>query len=474
MDLLSLVLAKQPLQKLLLLPRLLRQKKFLFIRSSSVNREPFLSTDVNLYIKICTMEGELSTESIKLASAEQVCYRAVFLHNAAVYRLYYGSANIQDVWTGLATGVPEIQAISLTNFIMRARTFEREDFDFVFDIGADASERQLTRINWTPGLRRVIEKFVVPAAKTAKLTDNALFGYLNMGTLLPRIDTAHYKYFFGLCLFRLGGAEQVERDDFLEKEFQRIYGEDILPAVGHGGSGVSLMVMEILIRGGYTHVFASNVELFTDYANYIATEAVRSCRLGIVRLFLPLTLPMSRFPMAPDSLERVKATLEMRGLRLPPDVLTGYRISLGERVDIRGDLTEEFLNNLTFSMGMPTFSQPHEDYWNNIQLSNCVMYDSAAVLAQDWDEGEIHSSFSRTLEFDAFRLGRGTGRFIGSPPLGEMILSGSRSLRTAYSEREVNEIVDAMRTSGLHADAASQIQLIRELEKEILAMLLSR
>lgn len=473
MDLLSLVLAKQPLQRLLLLPRLLRQRRFLLLRSVAVNGRTLESDNVKNYILTCTKSGELTTESEKMVSPEQICYRAAFLHNEGVYKMYCGSTKTPDVWMGLATGVPRIQAVALVNFIMNAQILSETDISF-----ESGTERQLTRINWTSGLREAVRRYVIPVATSKMIFDVALFGYLQLRKELPKIRVRRYNYFRGFCLAHLKGEEKIDRDDVLEAEFVRAYGSGTISEMAISPGGIlNVRLITALIRGGYTKLLVENIEKLLSPLDTVLRETTSCARTSLLGA-LSAGRSLNIVPRAPANLGRIRRFLDGIPSHLGTSLRKAYRIVLGERVDISGEDPRVF-NNLLFTMGIPTFSQPFEDYWSDSLLSNCVLYDSAGVLAQNWNPREMETDFLVSLEWDAYRLGRGTGKYAGTPPIRRMILNGERGPRSIRSEKEVQEVAQAMVDINFEVTPESykvmeeRIQSIKKMESRILNLLLA-
>lgn len=472
MDLLRLVLARQPLQKLLTLPKLMGSRRFLLLRSSLLNRKLFLQGSVDDYIKACTHDGELTEFSIHYCSAEQHTYRAAFLLNAALHNRYYSFCTNVDFWAALATGVPEIQAAVIADAMV---TIEKSHYIQRDQITLYAGERRLRKVNWTPGLRKAFSHHVAPLLITLEMHDLAVLGYLGLDVGTIKIGTDDtFSYIWGFCLARYEGEEQIQKDEETDRLFSRLYGVTISEVLSQHdtGQGDIYGLIVCLVRGGYTHyILSMDIGILAAYATLVArtaTESVRYQVLYYVSNFLPTMPPVG----VPANLDRVKTILSPTWTSfLTPYLRAYYRISLGERVDIRDHPNKDVLNNFLFSVGIPTFDRPQIDIDAGQELSDRLIYDSAAVLEQNWDYTDVEADPS-ILEIDAFRLGRGNGEISGAfPPtvIGNLGSSHSDNVLDHVRNREELEAVEK-----LQFDEGSNFRTISVFEKQTLKYTITR
>lgn len=145
MDLLRLVLAKQPLDRLFDFPVLLRSGHFLRTRRLTVN----VRKEKPDYIKQCTMEGELCRFSFAYTTCQNLRNRAVFLRNAEAYRFFYNKTEEdQDIWYAVESGIPEIQAQALASISGGNADYFLSKFN------------DLSAIPWTKQLKKIVEELL--------------------------------------------------------------------------------------------------------------------------------------------------------------------------------------------------------------------------------------------------------------------------------------------------------------------------
>ena len=141
MDLLRLVLSRQKIDKLRLLPRLLRSREFLR------QLEPGTEDDAHA-IERRILKGELSAKSRDHILHSFICSRACFLRDAEMYLLHRKDfiPESMNFWEELATDVPGIQGFALALLEM-----------FPFNTRFLATHGVLfPRVNWTSRLKRIL------------------------------------------------------------------------------------------------------------------------------------------------------------------------------------------------------------------------------------------------------------------------------------------------------------------------------
>ena len=118
MDLLRLVLAKQPLDRLLNLPVLADSKTFVRAFQQPFDREGW----TNDFIGHATTRGELCRESMCLVSCGNLRNRAVFLRDAKWYKFFRnGGEEDLDFWYAIESGIPEIQSQAIAGLMLKPR-----------------------------------------------------------------------------------------------------------------------------------------------------------------------------------------------------------------------------------------------------------------------------------------------------------------------------------------------------------------
>lgn len=159
MDLLRLVLAKQPLAKLVNLKRLIGSDAFLNVRMETVNCTKIPLPAVNRkdwYLKYCTLEGELWQKSFLNVELNLLRLRAIFLRYSGGFKQFRDYSSYDTLtWAYLESDVLEIQARALVQAFLAARRGDR------ITVGAFmVPYKSLTRINWTSQLRNVISQII--------------------------------------------------------------------------------------------------------------------------------------------------------------------------------------------------------------------------------------------------------------------------------------------------------------------------
>lgn len=116
MDLLRLVLCRQPLMSLFRFKKLLGSPAFIRTRIERVNPRGYGKQSDENYIRLCSAQGEITSVSYLYISMEDIRARSVFLRDAKSYRYYYDSGAESDIgfWSAMASGILDIQVTALT------------------------------------------------------------------------------------------------------------------------------------------------------------------------------------------------------------------------------------------------------------------------------------------------------------------------------------------------------------------------
>lgn len=130
MDLLRLILARQPIARLLSLPTLLRSPAFGRIRDGIYNLRGKGGQEVK-----SILSGDLCYETANTIPGRLSTCRAIFLRNQDAF-LHYAREDDRglDFWYALGSGIPEIQAYALAWMSMKLKQDAREDYRMVGDI----------------------------------------------------------------------------------------------------------------------------------------------------------------------------------------------------------------------------------------------------------------------------------------------------------------------------------------------------
>lgn len=476
MDLLRLVLSRQPLQKLLQLPRLLRSPVFQGVRTELVGR----GIPGNDFVRSLSRSGELSSEAEKYCSVQEILYRSIFLLEVGAYVEYVGMAEEEfDLPLALLSGIPWIQAAALAKFITNDERLLKSNPDTIGDI---VPPFQAQKINWTSPLRNIVIDIIFPQRLVHGQVDVFIFGYLDIK--LPegrKWNLDNYVYFAGAAARILQGKASWDRVPLLENLFHHLYGVrfESLKRVN-----TSLIYMLTIV--GYL----SPLNLLRTVSLDIAYNAALS--YGVMELLqwpsysqyrdLPIRFPVMDRSRAIEILRANK----MKGF-LSPLHEKQFRIISGELLDITDDPDRDILNRTLFEMAMPCYDNPSID-WSEEggSLSGSTFYDSPSLIRQGWgieDEGTW-----KLFHQDAYRLGSGDpNRAWGKkvPSQGNFVIerdvvSPEGGYIRVGTERELqNVIVDLGRYSpvsvseSIRSAVTENIKTRRELEFRILNILFS-
>lgn len=166
MDLLRLVLAKQPVVKLISLPALARNSQFLRVRN---NLHGIQKSSTGNLLQDSILAGDLAPEAFQLLQNSHNMNRAIFLGNPGLF-LHFArkSSHDLDFWYALGSGVPEIQAHALAWMQLRleneAVRGQRRGEDFEELLAELVGVVDEGSIPWTPKLKaqlkRIVESFL--------------------------------------------------------------------------------------------------------------------------------------------------------------------------------------------------------------------------------------------------------------------------------------------------------------------------
>lgn len=272
MDLLRLVLSRQPIEKLLPF-RILNDPNFIYIRLSCNGLEwrDFVGRQKGglreSYVRFCGLNGEICSLSTRYQEGYLVLRRAFFLREPAIVNRLVMEGSNMNIWYGIATDVPEIQARVLGN----------GKYETLGSYG------DLAQIQWTPNLKRLILIIVnrsmdpllkdyrefetlkakgrLPKEATHRVLDYSfLAGYL--GQIIRGNNDLGLYCFAGQIYGKLNGSiasQQVIQFDYLYRE---ITGKSLSVKTAAENSILS----KLLARVGYIYCIKYNTWLLAEYA----------------------------------------------------------------------------------------------------------------------------------------------------------------------------------------------------------------
>lgn len=157
MDLLRLVLARQSISKLALLPRLLNSRRFVVVRREIYNL-PLMKGQGVGPLERSILAGDLCPQNVGTVPTHFSLVRAVFLRNSAAFLHFAWEDDIStDFWYAMGSGIPEIQQYVI-DWVKR-KLVERKipDYEMVADLNSIPDE---ATIPWTSELKAEFRSLV--------------------------------------------------------------------------------------------------------------------------------------------------------------------------------------------------------------------------------------------------------------------------------------------------------------------------
>ena len=325
MDLLRLVLARQPLAKLKQLPVLLRSTRFLQTRLVTVNKPNGIFLESH-YDMECLSDGELFPEAASIGSPKHLCNRAVFLLNAETLKYFSAQIDGLDFWYAISTGDREIIEIAFEWLDRDPRSLE--------------TFNDLESIPWTDELRNLF-----------RMRSDLITGYFNVSVNAEKIATLmgflelplpvkepQWHYFVGYCKYRLlrEGGSTLEKNHDIEAK---------IPESGHAVNPMQVQAQwntktTFFIRSGYLYPLITqenNDYRWADILNMAFLYAseklihyiIRNRKVLRVRFWGYFYILIKR-----SYVERVKIILNDARIKesLPPEVVESYKIIAGYQI----------------------------------------------------------------------------------------------------------------------------------------------
>lgn len=362
MDLLRLVLARQPAAKLVQFQRLSRDPIFRRTRQRIFD---IRSTKIKNLVEESTLAGDLSPESQLYAVPSQLANRAIFLCNPGVYHIFADLESISmDFWKAMESGIPEIQAraiVILRNMIP----------DWAFSSLQKLNNSAM--IPWTPALRQEIAISVTQLQQAAENdTPSEMFRILGLlGLPLPGGISSHKIYAITLYYvekirYTLRWRPQFEYDSRLASDLadMRMYG-DIAVALLRSGYFYPLLIE---LRDNLEYIVREAVEIYSfEFLGYVVDNFDLSTLPKIGR---DITHGSTLGPITILTVERVRACLNDPKIvaLLTDEMLDEYMIIAG--YPVTG-------NTVTFHkvIGNPGGSGKDGNSYRPVSIQSAVMYD---------------------------------------------------------------------------------------------------
>lgn len=319
MDLLRLVLCHQPLDRLLGLPQLLKQKPFILVRRAVTSTEG--KGEGQDYIQQCTSRGELCRLSVLYSTCGLLRNRAVFLRDAKWYRFFrHYEEDEWDFWYAIESGIPEIQA-SVISKLVRRPPIQR--------VEALSNYNSLESIPWTPQLVGEISSLLSDISIRKLVPPHKLLylcGYL--GFPMKRctkngLDEHFYRNgFIDMTLkhqFTVGKNSVVE--SLYGKNTEALYSVLYLPeikrlAVQHGSKFLEKTISRaVRIATGLLELY----ELYPEAFRLCLTKGIDWEKMSVTRVTI---LRVRNYLDNPEFLRLFEGSSLIEGYR----IIAGYRV----------------------------------------------------------------------------------------------------------------------------------------------------
>lgn len=236
MDLLRLVLSRQPLDGLERFPKLLTDKRFTLCRAQVLG----YSASKSIW-KATARSGEVSKAAIRYVQPHYILARSLFLRDTELALRLYEKVGFIDFWSAIATGIPEIQATALSIAIHSQReegSPKRVNPDKVLENCND-----LSTIPWTPRLETILRSL---ASEKYQTYDVEIFGFLELPLDDPK--TILWSYYTGLCMKVLNFEETMERNERLDLAYLLVV-MNLEASSRRQGDKKMIIAKEVIISG---------------------------------------------------------------------------------------------------------------------------------------------------------------------------------------------------------------------------------
>lgn len=346
MDLLRLVLARQSVDSLSRLPKLLKSRRFSLARSLALGY-----TNSQELVSVTTRFGEISRDSTKYLNLKYVAARAIFLRDWQHYVKLTLTASRLDFWLAMESGVPEIQAKALAVVLGEKKGHESKLTRYQYN--------DLTSIPWTKQLKAIIENEVVHPRSGDEITTSKLGGMLGL-TVEPRHTS--FDYYVGYCQKVLDGGETLEEirelnslyvtvSDPLSRAMDHVTGG----RVARGDLDWQTAMSRHVMLSGYITPFRDILSANEGRAVEVEAYAVYYASYLALKLIVKTANYLSS--IANPQVHRLLTTRRFRGrvarilgdtklvAKLPPRILGWYHM-----IAFGGETTD---NRLAIALGLP-------------------------------------------------------------------------------------------------------------------------
>lgn len=389
MDLLRLVLARQPVDSLFKMPQLLLSRRFLDIRGQ------VLGFPVPPRLRDCEIaywisRGELSFVSDnEKESSYNLAMRAIFLYHTGYFLHFFSQHKEIDFWMAMASGIPEIQAAAL--------------------VSVEGNERQLhqyndlTAIPWTPALAKVVVQLSRRETKRSiheRMSTDKLTSYLK-ARFFPESIYWQGPTNTGVMLAVTGGQSTVDEDRRINvpevdlKELRTMTSQyDAIRAIYAGYLYPVLSVSRRTVRG-------DRGEIWTAALLHARKELIDAFSFDFANTRRHDLLTFGSVAITPAFIERARTILNDPSTmqKLPTVVWSQYWIFTGESV---GKVSIDSPDaKLQVAMPYDGIEVPN---WQKESLQEIVLYSPEYYISSP----NVDAFYKKMMRTKAYILGRGT------------------------------------------------------------------
>lgn len=271
MDLLRLVLAKQPSRKVSQLTVLGRNRKFWQIAFPDAK----IGSRDELLVHY-TLRGDPYEESPQWEALENLRARAIFLRDVDMYEQFGVSTDgdVPTFWYALESGIVEIQAPALVALEDLLVISQEKAIDVLISYG------DLTTIPWTPQLKGILigycnsTKFTLLYGSHGRDYMKMFFlcGYLGVEIKQSEVSNVHFFRYSAGCLVAITNGEEISEQDLRCEAIM----ETLIPIYD------PYRMNEVCIISGYLYPIAVTTITFSSFA----IAALQHARYSVLKQYL--------------------------------------------------------------------------------------------------------------------------------------------------------------------------------------------
>lgn len=420
MDLLRLVLARQPMARLVSLPRLLWSPRFEAVWRSLRGIHTHRGKSL---IQLATLAGDISPDSQIFAAAEDILNRTIFLRRPDMYGYFIliDQSKI-DFWYALSSGIPEIQAHAI---LVAGQLGMDSRLRMMHTLGDSLS------IPWTQSLRAEIGNLLPKSGNYPGIGKIYGAAQLPLPYDFSQKERQVVSYFNGFTRSILRGGDTTE------------YVPEISSILGALSDENAHLLDEDVIRFGYLyrqpniHVFQIYVEAVVGIVYTKLKELATSGAITVAQIDLnhgPLQyLYDTQMILTEDVILRARRCLadkDIVGILLP-EVVARYKVIAGYLVD---DAVGADLRMATGNPGPGTQSMPVSI--GETSIAGCKMFDPIWSIEID-QQYKVYSGLGRLARRVAFARGQSwMVKLIWGPTNVKVTVT---SLKPEYRDRVLTE-----------------------------------